>query len=139
MARWTTLLSSGSCCWSARALFGARNAMRQPATSAASPRGNLVAPEEGSAPLPDHTRAKESDCIVDRKPGAFGVTSAAILQLAALQAALTHHQTVGNAQQLGVGELNAGAGVAIVVQDFDSGVRELGIQSVGNFAHPGRF
>ena len=79
-------------------------------------------PPRGDAYL-SHPRANERERIVGRKLRALGVASAAILEFPALEAALAHHDPVGDAQQLGIGELDARAGIAIVVENLDSRCR----------------
>jgi hypothetical protein len=62
---------------------------------------------------------------------AFSVSAVAIFERAALEAALADDDTVRNAQQLGVGELDTGTRVAIIVEHLDTGSAELRIERIG--------
>src|SRR5207253_1625665 len=77
--------------------------------------------------------------IVDRKLCALGVASAAILEFPRVEATLADDEAMWDADEFRVGELDARTGIAIVVKNLDSRCGELGIQSVGNLAHPRGF
>ena len=53
----------------------------------------------------------------------------------AVEAALADDHAMRNAEQFGVGELDPGTGIAIVVQYVDAGGAELGIERLGRRAH----
>src|SRR5580658_2384963 len=127
----TTACSCGSRCWSAPAApasIRASAANRAPGSAAARCTAGYSAAE---AP------AHEGECLVQGKLGAGAVTARAVFEPARLQAALGHHQAVRDAEELGVGELDARAGVAVVVQHLDAGGSELGVQPVGDFTDTG--
>src|SRR5579862_2646520 len=88
--------------------------------------------------LLNHPRADECERIVSWELRALGIAPATILEFARLEASLAHHDPVRDAEQLGIGEFDAGAGIAVVVEDIDSRIRELRIESIGNLAYPGR-
>src|SRR5579871_3902290 len=129
MARSTTPRSSGSICWSARTC-GARQA--RSAASATPGRARRL-PSGGQA------CADEAECLATWELGARAVAAAAVLELAGLEPALGDDQAVGDAQQLRVGELDPGAGIAVVVQHLDPGGGEFGVQLVGERADTGGF
>src|SRR5882672_509227 len=120
-----TACSCGSRCWSARAgCAKAASAM----TSSGRTRGARIA---GSG---RQTGAHEGGRLIRGELGARAVAPLAVFESAGIEAAIRHHQAVRDAQQLGIGELDARARVTVVVQDLDSGGGELGIQAVADFA-----
>src|SRR5882672_5149937 len=124
-----TACSCGSRCWSARA--GCAKAAPRAAsamTSSGRTRGARIA---GSG---RQTRAHEGGRLIRGELGARAVAPLAVFESAGIEAAIRHHQAVRDAQQLGIGELDARARVTVVVQDLDSGGGELGIQAVADFA-----
>src|SRR6185312_7449633 len=137
MVRWTTSRSSGSFCWSACATPPRKkiktNAAAPPARSRAL-RARVSAARERTTLFP-HSRANERERIVERELGAFGIPPSAIFQLAGFHAALAHDQAMRNADELRVREFDARAGIAVVVEHFDAGGVELGVQLVGDFAN----
>src|SRR5438309_6694070 len=80
-------------------------------------------------------RAQEGKRLGLRELGAGAVAPVAIFELARLEAPIGHHQPVWDAEQLRVGELDARARVSVVVQHFDPGGGELGIQAVADLAN----
>src|ERR1700756_791289 len=93
--------------------------------ASAAPADRIASPE---------ARADEAERLGGRKLGALSVAPLPVLELAGLEARPGHPQPMWNAEQLRVGELDARAGVAIVEQDFDPGIGELGVQAVGGGA-----
>src|SRR4029077_839504 len=83
--------------------------------------------------------AHEGERLRGGKLAALTVAAVAVFEPAGLEPALGHHQAVRNAQQLRVSELDSGARVAVVVQHFDPGGAELGVQVVADFADTGGF
>src|SRR5580658_7390237 len=102
MACCTTARSSGSCCGGAAA---AATASWDSSRAASKPeqRSDLQA------------AANERQCIMRGKVLAVRSASMTVLQCPGLDPALTDDDAMRNADQLGVGELDAGSGVAIVV------------------------
>src|SRR6185437_2352186 len=127
MARWTTGPSAGSRCWSARA---AGDASRLAAMSAASAISHPLAPQ---------ACLDECHGFVGRELRALGIAAIAVLQAAGLQAPIADHQPMRDAEQLRVGELDAGAGIAVVIEHLDAAGGELVVEAVVNFAYPGGF
>src|SRR5258705_7179969 len=124
-----TACSCGSRCWSARA--GCAKAAPRAAsamTSSGRTRGARIA---GSG---RQTRAHEGGRLIRGELGARAVAPLAVFDSARIEAAIRHHQAVRDAQQPGIGELDARARATVVVQDLDSGGGELGIQAVADFA-----
>src|SRR6185312_12372362 len=124
MACATTSRSSGSRCWSARAL---------PPSSRAVARTALRS-QSGS-----QTRANESERIGCGKFRALRVSSMTILKLSRLQAALAHDEPVGDSEQLGIGKLDPRPCVTVVVQHLDSACGERRVEPIGRFPHAGGF
>src|SRR3984893_13994773 len=125
----TTACSCGSRCWSARA-GGAKAAPRAASAKPTSgrTRGARV------AGLSSETRAHEGERAIGGDLGARPIASLAVFESAGIETAIRHHQAVRDAQQLGIGELDARTRVTVVVQNLDSGGGELGIQAVAGFA-----
>src|SRR6266478_1568228 len=125
----TTACSCGSRCWSARA--GWRTAAPRAASAMTRSGRTRTLRVAGSGP---ETRAHEGERVVRGELGARAIASLAVFESAGIEAAIRHHQAVRDAQQLGIGELDARARVTVVVQDLDPGGGELGIQAVADFA-----
>src|SRR5580658_4597396 len=64
--------------------------------------------------------------------------SMAVFKRAGVEAALAYHYAMRDAQQFGIGELDPGTGIAIVIQYLNAGSAELGVQRLGRRAHPWR-
>src|SRR5437016_774067 len=73
------------------------------------------------ARLTRQARANEIERIVEGKLAALGLAAMAVLQLARLDPPLAHHHAMRNPEQLRIRELDAGAGVAVVIKGFDAG------------------
>src|SRR5439155_2235868 len=125
----TTACSCGSRCWSARA--GWRTPTPRAASAKTRSARARAARVAGSSP---EARAHEGERAVRGKFGAGALASLAVFESAGIEAAIRHHQAVRDAQQLGVGELDARTCVTVVVEHLDSGGGELGIQAVADFA-----
>src|SRR3984893_3299353 len=124
----TTACSCGSRCWSARAGWPTAAPRASAKPTSGRTRGARIA---GLSP---ETRAHEGERAIRGELGAGAVAALAVFEFAGIEAAIRHHQAVRDAQQLGIGELDARACVTVVVQDLDPGGGELGIQAVADFA-----
>src|SRR5579863_6939436 len=113
MARATTAFSCGSRCWSASAV---QVAPRASTASTMASRAFLA-----GATLAFEARANESKSAVRRELRARRFAALAVFELAGIQAALGHHQAMGDSQQLRIRELDAGTRVAVIVEDLDAG------------------
>src|SRR6202050_525279 len=133
MAFSSTALSSGSRCASARA----NGALASPVTAT-----------RAGALSNSHNRCRccssagqalteEGEQLGGGNLRAGGVAAVAVLELTGLKSALPHHHAVRDPHQLRVGELDAGAGIAVVVPDLEPLIGELGIQSIADFADTG--
>src|SRR6266480_3299217 len=125
----TTDCSCWSRCWSARA--GRRTPTPRAASATTRSAGARAARVAGSSP---EARAHEGERAVRGEFGARALASLAVFESAGIEAAIRHHQAVRDAQQLGIGELDARTCVTVVVEHLDSGGGELGIQAVAGFA-----
>ena len=65
--------------------------------------------------------AQEVGEPVQRRDLVLGRAPVAVLELAGVEAAFADHDAVGNAVQLAVGELDAGARVAVIEQWLEAG------------------
>src|SRR5919109_1307773 len=90
------------------------------------PGGNRATRGARSAP---EALPQERERLSRGKLAAVAVAALAILEPARLEPAIRHHHAVRDAEQLGIGELDSGARIAVVVQHFDPGGSELGIQA----------
>src|SRR5215472_12296252 len=136
MALATTASSSGSRCWSAAAGRAAPIATAQ--LSSRNPRGHRHNARCGCGSR-RQASAYEGERFTGGEFRAGGVTAVAVLEPSALEATLRHHQAVRNAEQLRVRELDAGARIAVVVEDLDAGGAELLVEAVADFADTGGF
>src|SRR6516162_2155877 len=134
MALATTASSSGSRCWSAEAGSAAPSAAAQP--SSTNGRGQRRKPRGlgGSRREPG---PYEGEGFTGGEFGAGGVAAVTVLEPPGLEPTLRHHQSVRDAKQLRVRELDSGAGVAVVVEDLDAGGAELLVQAIADFANTG--
>ena len=80
-------------------------------------------------------RAQEFECGMLRKVLALAGPTMAIFERAGLEPAFADDDAVRYAEQLGIGELDPGARVAIVVEHLDARGVELGIQRIGRGAY----
>src|ERR1700690_3419609 len=69
----------------------------------------------------------------------FSLAPVTIFEVSGGQRAFADDEAVRNAQKLRVGELHAGAGVAIVEQYIDAGGVEVPVQGVPGLLYSGRF
>src|SRR6185503_10204419 len=130
MACRTTGPNAASRCWSARA-----GDARMPQASASSK--PATAPVKRRKLLTAHACFDEVDRLAARKLRALPVPPVAVLEAAGFQPALRDHQPVRNAEELRIGKLDAGPGIAVVIEHLDALGGELTIEAVGNFAYPG--
>ena len=79
---------------------------------------------------------EERDDALDRNLHGFQRAARAVLESPGVDAAFADHQPVGNAEQLGIGELDAGPGVAVVEHGFEARRRERAVQGIGRVPHP---
>src|SRR5690606_30535081 len=80
-------------------------------------------PASSSAALSRAAQAAQDfrNDVIDGDLGGLAAAPLPVFEPAGRQSAVTDDDAVGNAQQLGVGELDAGPGVAVVVQHVDAG------------------
>ncbi len=65
----------------------------------------------------------------------FATAAMAVFEFAGSQAAITDDHAMRDAEQLGIGELHAGAGIAIIVERVDAGGAELRLQRIRSRAY----
>src|SRR5215469_7056752 len=136
MALATTPSSSGSRCWSAATGRAALSATAQ--VSSTRGRGHRQNARCGCGSRREAS-TYEGERFTGGEFGAGAVAAMAVLEPPGLEATLSHHQAMGDAEQLCVRELDAGARIAVVVEDLDAGGAELLIQAVADFADTGGF
>src|SRR5262245_6307332 len=79
----------------------------------------------------------EGERFTGGKFGAGAVAAVAVFEPPGLEPTIRHHQAMRDAKQLGVGELDSGARVAVVVENLDAGRTELLVQAIADFANTG--
>src|SRR6185437_5499968 len=129
MARWMTGPNAASLCWSARAGDTSRQQASADSRAARPPRKQCRV-------LTAQTGSDEVDRLTGRKLRIPAIAPVTVFQPAGFQSALRDHQPMRNAEELRVSELDAGPGIAVVIERLDAEGGELAVEAVGNFAYP---
>src|SRR5450631_713995 len=124
--------SSGSRCWSACAAPGHAKPMASAPTAQATCWRKR---QRNLAPWMSRFGLYIGYGVRHRNFRRLGLAPVSIFEISGAQAALADHDAVRNADELRIGELHPGAGVAIVQQYIGARLVELLIQPVGRLAH----